>query len=429
MATRNIVPRANGEGSIGTAAKHWGAGHFDTLPNWQEYLAESTGYGIVSGCTPTISGLTVTVANGIVHLADGTRKELSATNITLDSADSTNPRIDLVYITSAGEVAKITGTASASPSAPTLPSNGISVAQVSVAANATAGTVTDKRDVLPRFYNTGIVNVKDFGAVGDGVHDDTEAFENAIKAIMYTGGTIYIPRGTYITEINADWSGARAADGFPWWETLEKNISFTICGDGGYSILKAKSGGNGYALRIACPYAVNTNTMHRHNIRLRDFEVDMNGESKGMDLFEVKSPFIERINIYGGVDKTGPSDAYAIGLVGCGMSRVSKLYLKGTGMQTGSGIYTGIGSDDSVFTQCDIGGFGYGMYLVDTGDNAITENVTYGQAVDGICIITNEHLAYTGRNIITVNNNDSTKAALNTIITNNHIWMQNEYGN
>ena len=85
MATRNIVPRANGEGSIGTAAKHWGAGYFDTLPNWQEYLAESTGYGIVSGCEPTISGLTVTVGAGIAHLADGTRKEIASTTVTLDN--------------------------------------------------------------------------------------------------------------------------------------------------------------------------------------------------------------------------------------------------------------------------------------------------------------------------------------------------------
>ena len=86
MATRNLVPRANGEGSIGTTAKHWGAGHFDTLPNWQEYLAESTGFGVVSGCEPTISGLTVTVGAGVVHLADGTRKEISASSITLDNA-------------------------------------------------------------------------------------------------------------------------------------------------------------------------------------------------------------------------------------------------------------------------------------------------------------------------------------------------------
>lgn len=31
MATRNYVPRANGEGSIGTEKKHWSGGHFDRL--------------------------------------------------------------------------------------------------------------------------------------------------------------------------------------------------------------------------------------------------------------------------------------------------------------------------------------------------------------------------------------------------------------
>ena len=40
----------------------------------------------------------------------------------------------------------------------------------------------------------GWVNVKDFGAVGDGEHDDTEAFKNAIN----TNKIIYIPEGTYL---------------------------------------------------------------------------------------------------------------------------------------------------------------------------------------------------------------------------------------
>lgn len=31
MATRNYVPRANGEGSIGTEKKHWGAAFFDKV--------------------------------------------------------------------------------------------------------------------------------------------------------------------------------------------------------------------------------------------------------------------------------------------------------------------------------------------------------------------------------------------------------------
>jgi hypothetical protein len=213
MATRNIVPRANGEGGIGTPAKHWGDGQFDalhlagedvagTLSNMDLALAESTGYGIVSGCTPSISGLTVTVGAGVVHLADGTRKEIAATNVTLDSADSTNPRIDLVYINADGVVAKITGTASASPSAPTLPTGGISVCNVTVAAGATTGTVNRVQTIAPNLANYGIVNVKDFGAVGDGVTDDTAA----IQAAVDSNNIIYFPSGTFLITTAIDCS-------------------------------------------------------------------------------------------------------------------------------------------------------------------------------------------------------------------------------
>ena len=31
MATKNIVPRVDGEGGIGTASKRWGSGHFDSV--------------------------------------------------------------------------------------------------------------------------------------------------------------------------------------------------------------------------------------------------------------------------------------------------------------------------------------------------------------------------------------------------------------
>ena len=42
------------------------------------------------------------------------------------------------------------------------------------------------------------VSVKDFGAVGNGVADDTTAIQNAINACLTTGSSLYIPSGTYI---------------------------------------------------------------------------------------------------------------------------------------------------------------------------------------------------------------------------------------
>lgn len=44
------------------------------------------------------------------------------------------------------------------------------------------------------------VSVKDFGAVGDGVADDTVAIQAAITSLLATGGTVYFPAGEYKTD-------------------------------------------------------------------------------------------------------------------------------------------------------------------------------------------------------------------------------------
>lgn len=42
------------------------------------------------------------------------------------------------------------------------------------------------------------VNVRDFGAVGDGVTDDTAAIQTALDSLKDSGGTIFFPHGVYV---------------------------------------------------------------------------------------------------------------------------------------------------------------------------------------------------------------------------------------
>lgn len=62
-----------------------------------------------------------------------------------------------------------------------------------------AGTGAVKRSVESKLRD--VVSVKDFGAVGDGVTDDTAAIQAAINVFTNGSGRVYFPRGTYkVTE-------------------------------------------------------------------------------------------------------------------------------------------------------------------------------------------------------------------------------------
>jgi len=51
-----------------------------------------------------------------------------------------------------------------------------------------------------RARGTTIRNVKNYGAIGDGVHDDTAAIQAAINSLPTTGGIVQIPAGTYMID-------------------------------------------------------------------------------------------------------------------------------------------------------------------------------------------------------------------------------------
>ena len=62
-------------------------------------------------------------------------------------------------------------------------------------ATALATGSTTARTLANRFAD--VVNVLDFGAVGDGVADDTAAIQAAINAAPLNGGTVFFPAGIY----------------------------------------------------------------------------------------------------------------------------------------------------------------------------------------------------------------------------------------
>jgi len=70
---------------------------------------------------------------------------------------------------------------------------------ISVNINATTLPINaNKRQSKPLAKDTSVfLNIKDFGAIGDGKTDDTSALLKAIKKAQETEGTVYFPHGNY----------------------------------------------------------------------------------------------------------------------------------------------------------------------------------------------------------------------------------------
>lgn len=95
------------------------------------------------------------------------------------------------------------------------------------------------------------VDVKTYGAVGDGVTDDTAAIESAINSLSSTGGTVYFPSGTYRCASSLDIS----------------HSNITLQGNGWTSIIFHGNGVNNDVIRIASS---------KTNVTIRDLAVDGN---------------------------------------------------------------------------------------------------------------------------------------------------------
>lgn len=63
------------------------------------------------------------------------------------------------------------------------------------AATATPNLATNRRTLAQRFAD--LINVLDFGAVGDGITDDTAVIQNAINVAQQNGTQVFFPAGNY----------------------------------------------------------------------------------------------------------------------------------------------------------------------------------------------------------------------------------------
>lgn len=98
---------------------------------------------VSGGQVVSTSGLAFLVSAADYYIA-GTNYQSVQQTITLSAADGTHPRIDVIAVDDTGTVVKVTGTAAASPSEPSIdPGTQLKLAIVSVAAGATAPTVTN----------------------------------------------------------------------------------------------------------------------------------------------------------------------------------------------------------------------------------------------------------------------------------------------
>ena len=142
------------------------------------------------------------------------------------------------------------------------------------------------------------VSVKDFGAVGDGVADDTAAIQAAINYASANGKSVFIPDGTFLLDklTFVDPTGLYAQRGQNVFGLLFAKSNVTIFGNGRHSVLKVAGG----QLTKTFTYTADTNsgTYQNHampgtkgfqvfaqhptdaninNFAIRDFTIDMNG--------------------------------------------------------------------------------------------------------------------------------------------------------
>lgn len=172
-------------------------------------IYELGGKGVYTGLNvsaQSVPNMTVLINSGTVYTDSGMRVVIPNTSVALSSASTTYGRIDVVYVKGStqganeGTLAVLTGTPASSPIAPTVPSDGVELAQISVPVNIGSiqnNQITDMRVWRNANYNpaTDFLNLNQTNLNIVGSIYGVVTFNNPIKnsgsntSITFNAGT------------------------------------------------------------------------------------------------------------------------------------------------------------------------------------------------------------------------------------------------
>ena len=185
-----------------------------------------------------------------------------------------------------------------------------------------AGSGAVMRNVVDRLRDS--VSIKDFGAIGDNVADDTAALVAAIAFCNANNRQLFIPAGRYKITANID---------VPVSPNI--NFAFSIIGEGKYwgSVLNFSGAAVTTGLQM-----ISSSGNYQYRGLFQNFMLQFsNGATGGFTLSYAHHPHIDNVHVFN--TRIGGAGSPGITLDNCNAPRLSNCFINGCGTPSRGAVY------------------------------------------------------------------------------------------